>query len=140
MPSDTSVGSCEDSFNTFFSETQSGKHVPRAVFCDLEPTVIDEIKTGSYQGLFHPDSLITGKEDAANNYARGHFTVGREIIESVMEKLRKMTDQCGGLQGFLIFHSFGGGTGSGFSSLLMERLSADYGKKTKLGLDIFNIL
>ncbi|KAG7257604.1 hypothetical protein CRUP_014653 [Coryphaenoides rupestris] len=33
---------------------------------------------------------------------------------------------------FLIFHSFGGGTGSGFTSLLMERLSVDYGKKSKL--------
>jgi len=32
----------------------------------------------------------------------------------------------------LIFHSFGGGTGSGFTSLLMERLSVDYGKKSKL--------
>ena len=134
MPSDKSIGSCEDSFNTFFSETQSGKHVPRAVFCDLEPTVIDEIRTGSYKQLFHPDSLISGKEDAANNYARGHFTIGREIIDSVMDKIRKSTDQCNGLQGFLVFHSFGGGTGSGFTSLLMERLSEHYGKKTKLGL------
>ena len=40
MPSDKSVGKCDDSFNTFFSETGSGKHVPRAVFVDLEPTVI----------------------------------------------------------------------------------------------------
>jgi tubulin alpha len=133
MPSDKSVGKCEDSFNTFFSETDGGKHVPRAVFCDLEPTVIDEIKTGAYKELFHPDSLITGKEDAANNYARGHFTIGKGIIDNVMDKLRKSTDMCSGLQGFLIFHSFGGGTGSGFSSLLMERLTMDYGKKTKLG-------
>ncbi|KAL3309930.1 hypothetical protein Ciccas_011514 [Cichlidogyrus casuarinus] len=35
-------------------------------------------------------------------------------------------------KGFLVFHSFGGGTGSGFTSLLMERLSCDYGKKSKL--------
>ncbi len=139
MPSDKSVGKCEDPFNTFFSETGSGKHVPRAVFCDLEPTVIDEIKTGSYKELFHPDYLITGKEDAANNYARGHFTVGKGIIDNVMEKLRRSADSCSGLQGFLVFHSFGGGTGSGFSSLLMERLSAEYGKKTKLGWLLLNI-
>jgi len=37
----------------------------------------------------------------------------------------------------LIFHSFGGGTGSGFTSLLMERLSADYGKKSKLEFAIY---
>lgn len=40
MPSDASVGSGEDSFNAFFSETGSGKHVPRAVLVDLEPTVV----------------------------------------------------------------------------------------------------
>ncbi|EJW71742.1 hypothetical protein WUBG_17352, partial [Wuchereria bancrofti] len=70
--------------------------------------------------------------DAANNYARGHYTIGKEHIDIVLEKIRKQTEQCMGLQGFLVFHSFGGGTGSGFSSLLMERLSVEYGKKSKL--------
>lgn len=40
MPSDKTVGGGDDSFNTFFSETGAGKHVPRAVFVDLEPSVI----------------------------------------------------------------------------------------------------
>ncbi|TEA25582.1 hypothetical protein DBR06_SOUSAS22810002, partial [Sousa chinensis] len=40
------------------------------------------------------------------------------------------------LQGFLVFHSFVGGTGSRFTSLLMERLSVDYGKKSKLEFSI----
>ena len=39
-PSDDTVGVEDHSYNTFFSETQSGKHVPRAVFVDLEPTVV----------------------------------------------------------------------------------------------------
>lgn len=42
MPSDKTVGGGDDSFNTFFSETGSGKHVPRAVFIDLEPNVVGE--------------------------------------------------------------------------------------------------
>ena len=48
-----------------------------------------------------------------------------------------MADSCSGLQGFLVFHSFGGGTGSGFASLLMEKLSIDYSKKSKLGFSIY---
>ena len=40
MPSDKAIGAGDDSFNTFFSETGAGKHVPRAVFVDLEPTVV----------------------------------------------------------------------------------------------------
>ncbi|KAK5895132.1 hypothetical protein CesoFtcFv8_011752 [Champsocephalus esox] len=137
MPSDKTCGGGDDSFNTFFSETGAGKHVPRAVFVDLEPTVIDEVRTGIYRQLFHPEQLITGKEDAANNYARGHYTIGKEIIDTVLDRIRKLADQCTGLQGFLVFHSFGGGTGSGFTSLLMERLSVDYGKKSKLEFSVY---
>ncbi|XP_077531948.1 tubulin alpha chain-like [Haemaphysalis longicornis] len=137
MPSDKTIGGGDDSFNTFFSETGAGKHVPRAVYVDLEPTVVDEVRTGTYRQLFHPEQLITGKEDAANNYARGHYTIGKEIVDLVLDRIRKLADQCTGLQGFLIFHSFGGGTGSGFTSLLMERLSVDYGKKSKLEFAIY---
>ena len=67
----------DDSFSTFFTETGAGKHVPRAVFVDLEPSVIDEVRTGTYRQLFHPEQLMSGKEDAANNYARGHYTIGK---------------------------------------------------------------
>ncbi|KAK4291853.1 hypothetical protein Pmani_035343 [Petrolisthes manimaculis] len=119
----------DDSFNTFFSETSAGKHVPRAVFVDLEPSVIDQVRTGEYKELFHPDQLITGKEDAANNYARGYYTTGREILGDVLKRIRREADLCSGFQGFLIFHSFGGGTGSGFTSLLMDHLGMEYGKK-----------
>ena len=76
----------DDSFNTFFSETGSGKHVPRAIFVDLEPSVVDEVRTGIYRQLFHPDQMVTGKEDAANNYARGHYTIGKEIADLVMDR------------------------------------------------------
>ncbi|KAL6460444.1 hypothetical protein MHYP_G00304100 [Metynnis hypsauchen] len=78
-----------------------------------------------------------GKEDAANNYACGHYTIGKETVDSVLDRMRKMADQYTGLQGFLIFHSFGGGTGSGFTSLLMEHLSVDYGKKSKLEFSVY---
>ena len=60
--------------------------MPRAVLVDLEPTVVDEVKMGTYRQLFHPEQLITGKEDAANNYARGHYTIGKEQIEGLFLK------------------------------------------------------
>merc|ERR1711992_502252 len=65
MPSDKTKGVCDDSFNTFFSETGAGKHVPRALFLDLEPTVVDGVRTGTYRQLFHPEQLVSSKEDAA---------------------------------------------------------------------------
>ncbi|XP_048450388.1 tubulin alpha-4A chain-like, partial [Rhincodon typus] len=136
-PDAKNASEVDDSFDTFFCETLTGKHVPRAIFLDLEPTVIDEVRTGPYRQLFHPEQLITGKEDAANNYARGHYTIGKELIDPVLARVHKLADQCTGLQGFLVFHSFGGGTGSGFTSLLMEHLSVDYGKKSKLEFSIY---
>merc|ERR1712065_67439 len=135
-PSDKTVGGGDDSFNTFFSETGAGKHVPRAVFLDLEPGPLDEVRTGTYRQLYHPEQLISGKEDAANNYARGHYTIGKEIVDLVLDRIRKLADNCTGLQGFLVFHSTGGGCGSGFGSLLLERLSVDYGRKSKLSFTV----
>ena len=52
----------------------------------------DEVRTGTYRQLFHPEQLITGKEDAANNYARGHYTIGKEIIDLVLDRIRKLVD------------------------------------------------
>ena len=45
----------DNDFKTFFSETGAGKYVPRSVMIDLEPTVIDEVRTGNYRHLFHPE-------------------------------------------------------------------------------------
>ena len=137
MPSDKTIGGGDDAFNTFFSETGAGKYVPRTVFVDLEPTVIDEVRTGTYRQLFHPEQLISGKEDAANNFARGHYTIGKEIVDLCLDRIRKLADNCTGLQGFLVFNAVGGGTGSGLGALLLERLSVDYGRKSKLSFTIY---
>ena len=88
----------DNNMSTFFSETGTGKFVPRSIFMDLEESVIDQVRTGKYKQLFHPEQLITGKEDAANNYARGHYTIGKEIIDQVLDRVRKLSDQCNGLQ------------------------------------------
>jgi tubulin alpha len=125
-------GLADNCYGTFFSEVENGKMVPRSVMIDLEPTVVDEVRSGKYRQLYHPEQLMTGKEDAANNYARGHYTIGKEMIDAVMDRLYKLAENCDGLQGFFVFHSFGGGTGSGFTSLLMQKLSQDFGKKKQI--------
>lgn len=74
---------------------------------DLEPTVVDEVRTGTYRQLFHPEQLISGKEDAANNFARGHYTIGKEIVDLVLDRIRKLADNCTGLQGFMVYNAVG---------------------------------
>ncbi|KAI7979565.1 Tubulin alpha chain [Camellia lanceoleosa] len=109
MPSNKTVGGGDDAFNTFFSETGTKKHIPRAVFVDLEPTVIDEVRTGTYRQLFHPEQFIS---------------VGKEIVDLCLDRIRKLADNCTGLQGFFL----------GFPRYW---LSVDYGKKSKLGFTIY---
>lgn len=65
------------------------------------------------------------------------FAVGKEIVDLCLDRVRKLADNCTGLQGFMVFNAVGGGTGSGLGSLILERLSVDYGKKPKLGFSIF---
>lgn len=59
------------------------------------------------------------------------------MIEPIAEKISKLAEQANSLQGFFVFHSFGGGTGSGFSALLMERLSDNFSKKCKLEFVVY---
>lgn len=74
---------------------------------------------------------------ACCSFARGHYTVGKEVIDLAMDRIRRVADGCQALQGFSVFFSTGGGTGSGLGSLLLERLSVDYGKKSKLAFTVY---
>merc|ERR1712151_1352656 len=102
-----------------------------------EPTVIDDIRNGDWAQMFHPEFLLNGKEDAANNFARGHYTVGKEILDQVNDRLRKLVDNSQNVQGFIINHDVGGGTGSGLGALILERIAVDYRKKSKIGFEIY---
>lgn len=75
---------------------------PRTVIVDLEPTVIDEIKTGAYKELFQLDSLITGNEDAADNFARGYSSLGQQAIDITLDRIRKICENCSNLNAFIV--------------------------------------
>ena len=127
----------ESTFLTFYEETGAGQYVPRKLFVDLESNVIDDVKHSEIAGMFHPDFMVHGKEDAANNFARGHYTVGKQVIDRVSDRLRKLVDSCDNLMGFIICHAVGGGTGSGLGALILERIAVDYRKKSKLGFELY---
>lgn len=65
----------------------NSKNALNAIFIFI---LADEVRTGTYRSLFSPEMLISGKEDAANNYARGHYTIGRELVDVVLDKIRKL--------------------------------------------------
>jgi len=122
---------------TFYSQSNSDCMIPRNIFVDLETSVIQQIKKGPLKGQFSDDYYIEGKEDAANNFARGHYTVGKEKMEVITDRVSKMVESCENIQGFIICHAVGGGTGSGLGMLILERLAVDYRKKSKIGFEIY---
>jgi len=127
----------DEYFKTFFEETQAGQYVPRNLNVDLETSVNDDVANGPKSSLFHPEFLISGKEDAANNFARGHYTVGKEQMDKVNDRIRKMVDNSENVQGFVVHHAVGGGTGSGLGMLILERIAVDFRKKSKIGFEIY---
>merc|ERR1711933_500870 len=48
-----------------------------------------------------------------------------------------MGDNSQNVQGFIMNHAVGGGTGSGLGALILERIAVDYRKKSKIGFEIY---
>ncbi|KAA0185139.1 Alpha-tubulin, partial [Fasciolopsis buskii] len=99
--------------------------------------IVDEIRCGAYRQLWKPNCLITGKEDAANNFGRGNCTVGKHKMEETLEAIRKLVEDSNNLAAFELVHSHSGGTGSGFTTLITDQLCDEYGKKFKFGTSVF---
>lgn len=105
---------------------KGGKYVPRAVLVDLEPGTMDSVRSGPFGQIFRPDNFVFGQSGAGNNWAKGHYTEGAELVDSVLDVVRKEAESCDCLQGFQLTHSLGGGTGSGMGTLLISKIREEY--------------
>uniref|UniRef100_A0A915EDQ1 Uncharacterized protein n=1 Tax=Ditylenchus dipsaci TaxID=166011 RepID=A0A915EDQ1_9BILA len=85
--------------NVYYNEASGGKYVPRAVLVDLEPGTMDSIRAGPYGALFRPDNFVFGQSGAGNNWAKGHYTEGAELVDNVLDVVRKEAEGCDCLQG-----------------------------------------
>ncbi|TRY63579.1 hypothetical protein TCAL_10343 [Tigriopus californicus] len=112
--------------NVYYNEASGGKYVPRAVLVDLEPGTMDSVRSGPYGQIFRPDNFVFGQSGAGNNWAKGHYTEGAELVDSVLDVVRKEAESCDCLQGFQLTHSLGGGTGSGLGTLLISKIREEY--------------
>jgi tubulin beta len=85
--------------NVYYNEASGGRFVPRAVLMDLEPGTMDSVRSGPYGQIFRPDNFVFGQSGAGNNWAKGHYTEGAELIDSVLDVVRKEAENCDCLQG-----------------------------------------
>jgi len=91
--------------NVYYNEASGGRYVPRAVLMDLEPGTMESIRSGPFGKIFRPDNFVFGQSGAGNNWAKGHYTEGAELIDSVLDVVRKEAENCDCLQGklFILF-------------------------------------
>jgi tubulin beta len=124
-----------ENVDVYFSSSDEKDHVtkrrfvPRALIVDLEPGTKDVINQGKLGKLFNQDYFLHGANGAGNNWAKGHYTEGAELIEQVMTTTRKAVEETDCLQGFQLMHSLGGGTGSGMGTLLLLKIRDAYPDK-----------
>ncbi|RRT40895.1 hypothetical protein B296_00052611 [Ensete ventricosum] len=145
--------------NVYYNEASGGRYVPRAVLMDLEPGTMDSIRSGPVGQIFRPDNFVFGQSGAGNNWAKGHYTEGAELIDSVLDVVRKEAENCDCLQGivtssikivnlfyflnffcsagFQVCHSLGGGTGSGMGTLLISKIREEYPDRMMLTFSVF---
>ncbi|KAH8920534.1 tubulin-domain-containing protein [Atractiella rhizophila] len=118
-----------DRISVYYNEIndrEGNKYVPRAVLIDLEPGTMDTIRSGTYGKLFRPDNFVFGQNGAGNNWAKGHYTEGAELVDAVLDVVRKEAEGCDCLQGFQFTHSLGGGTGAGMGTLLVSKIREEF--------------
>ncbi|PQK09678.1 hypothetical protein BB8028_0002g00020 [Beauveria bassiana] len=112
--------------NVYFHENAGRKYVPRVVLVDLEPGTMDAVRASPLAKLFRPDNFVFGQSSAANNWAKGHYTEGAELVDDAVDVIRREAEQCDCLQGFQLTHSLGGGTGSGMGTLLLAKIREEF--------------
>ncbi|KAG1853905.1 beta-tubulin 2 [Suillus subalutaceus] len=102
-------------------------------YVDLESGVCNRLRSGPLGQLFRPDTYFTSDSGAGNNWAKGWA----ELIDGILDIVRRQSEATEALQGFQIIHSLGGGTGAGLGSLLLSKLREEYPDRM---LSTFSIL
>ncbi|XP_022635507.1 tubulin beta-8 chain-like [Vigna radiata var. radiata] len=84
--------------NVCYNEASCRRFVPRAVLMDLEPGTMDSVSSRPYGQIFRPDNFVFGQSSAENNWANGHYAEEAELIDSILDVVRKEAESCDCLQ------------------------------------------
>eukprot|EP01083_Nonionella_stella_P289299 984521_1 len=126
-----------DKIHVYYEESAKLQFTFRAVLVDLRSTNIDVIKSSRTGALYNPDNMCCQGQGAANNWAKGHYCEGAEIIDEAMDIIRRATERCTCPQAFQLTHAIGGGTGSGLGTLLLLKIEDHYPDKIKATYTVY---
>ena len=72
--------------------------MPRAILVDLEPGTMDSVKASKHGVLFKPDNFVFCQSGAGNNWAKGHYTEGAELVDQVLDVVRREVEKADCMQ------------------------------------------
>jgi len=118
------MGTNYDNFRTFYYETASGKYVPKALFIDSEPSVMDSLRQSSLGGVVHKNFMINSNQDCRNVMGLAWYPIfcGSPFHDLVKQQVRRLRELCDSVSGTINYLSTCGGTGTGFSCRVLEEL------------------
>ncbi|TVU14214.1 hypothetical protein EJB05_37666, partial [Eragrostis curvula] len=120
--------------DVYFNEAGRGRYVPCAVLVDLEPGTMDSLRSGLMGGIFRPDNMVYGNSNANNNWAKGDYNKGAELIDALLDIMRREAETCDSLQALPFFgrwHRFRIGT------LLMSKIREEFLDRMMLTFSVF---
>jgi len=125
-------------FRSSEHDRRNSKFVPRAICVDLEPGTIDALKASSIGPLLRNDNLKFAHSGAGNVWAKGfHGEEGLELLTETLEAYRWELEHCDCVAGTQIFHSLGGGTGSGFGTRLLSHIHDEYQQRITATFSVY---
>jgi len=126
-----------EKLDVYFDESFKSRHIPRAVFVDLEPIPIESVQASKLGRIFRPENFISGKNGASNLWAKGYYTEGAGVIDTIMDSIRQEVERTDCFQGFQISHGLAGGTGCGLGCLIMGKLAEEYCTKIQQTFSVY---
>ncbi|CAL5981539.1 Beta-tubulin [Hexamita inflata] len=111
-----------------FEEQIGSRFVPRAILLDSDPGTLSNIRNSDLGFIFSPGAYISGSYGAGNSFGTGCYDP--DLLELIQEPLqnqiRIQVEKCDQTPNFKLFHSLGGGTGSGTTAFVLMHLQEEY--------------
>ena len=116
--------------DTYFREISHNRYIPRGIACDTDYSKVSP--------LLNKSNICQSHDGTAERSAFSYFSSAPKLFEErIADCVRKEVEVCDAFRGFQFHYNIGGGAGSGLSTYLLEKLHADYKKKTQLYFTCF---
>ena len=130
----------ESNPSVYFSENIDGSMSARALLVDLDSQSINNARSSSLARIFDPSSFLSHRYTARNNWCEGQYGIGNEMIDEIIDGVRKRIEEADSCFGFHFAHSLSGGTGSGLGSKIISQINEHYFKKIFMAFTVLPTL